>query len=117
MIREFVNPSTAKDGLPTRTRPAISIVAGLNPADPTALTELEKEMLRVQLYDYKDKLSFYKYKEMILLSFCTFIYETISWTNLIYTLNCDMAHDMLVGLKEQVSSINQARKIELISCY
>ena len=62
MIWEFVNSSIVKAALLILTRPSIPTIASVNAEKTTvaSLDNVEKEMFKALLYDYKEKLSSFK---------------------------------------------------------
>ena len=118
-IWEFVDPSKDKDSLPILREPSVPMAKDVNPEAATisALSDDEKEELKLLRFNYKHKLSVYERQDTALASLRTYIQETISRTFLPYTFKGDTVYDILVALKKRVAPTDKARKVELTQRY
>jgi hypothetical protein len=114
-----VDPSKDKDSLPILREPSVPMAKDVNPEAATisALSDDEKEELKLLRFNYKHKLSVYERQDAALASLRTYIQETISRTFLPYTFKGDTVYDILVALKKRVAPTDKARKIELTQRY
>jgi hypothetical protein len=85
--------------------------------DFAPLTEQETVRFKALFVNYKRLVSKYDQQTIALRGMCTFIQGTISRNYFTFTMNCDMAYDMLAALKKRVAPMNQARKMELLARY
>ena len=100
-IWSFVDPAIEKDKLPTLKQPDVPIAATVN-SDKTKISELsedEREELKLLRFTYKHRLTQYECQKTLLASLRSFIQETVSRTNLLYTFKQDTPYDMLIALK------------------
>ena len=114
-IWSFVDPAIEKDKLPTLKQPDVPTAATVN-SDKTKFSELsedEKEELKLLQFTYKHSLTQYECQKTSLASLWSFIQETVSQTNLLYTFKQDMPYDMLITLKQCIVPIDEARELEL----
>ena len=114
-IWSFVDPAIEKDKLSTLKQPDVPTTAIVN-SDKIKFSELskdEKEELKLLQFTYKYSLTQYECQKTSLTSFQSFIQETVSQTNLLYTFKQDMPYDMLITLKQCIVPIDEARELEL----
>ena len=114
-IWSFVDPAIEKDKLPTLKQPDVPTAATVN-SDKIKFSELsedEKEELKLLQFTYKHSLTQYECQKTSLASLWSFIQETVSQTNLLYTFKQDMPYDMLITLKQCIVPIDEARELEL----
>lgn len=107
-IWTYVNPDTAKDVLPTLTRPDQPDIPLTN-SDPNNTIDLYR--IRYQRYTADME----KFKTLQL--FMTRIEETVSTNVLTYAINCNTAYDMLVNLKARLTPTDKTRRMEILAQY
>jgi len=77
------------------------------------LNEDEKEDLQILQLNHKDNLKLYRKQLSAFYILCSQIQSSILCFYLIYIFKCDTTYNILVSLKQKVTPINEAQKIQL----